>query len=64
MAGAAFFFMILSIFYYEYVDPKEFENVEDGDEKSSKKSIKDEDVDSGVDEEKNEEKTNSVTTDF
>ena len=64
MAGAAFLFMLLSIFYYEYVDPEEFENVEDDNEKSSKKSIKEEDVDSGVDEDKNEEKTDSVTTDF
>jgi len=63
MAGAAFLFMLLSIFYYEYVDPEEFENVDDN-EKSSKKSIKEEEVDSGVDEEKNEEKTDSVTTDF
>ena len=64
MAGAAFLFMLLSIFYYEYVDPEEFENVEDDNEKSSKKSIKEEDVDSGVDEDKNEEKTDSITTDF
>ena len=64
MAGAAFLFMLLSIFYYEYVDPEEFENVEDDNEKSSQKSIKEEDVDSGVDEEKTEEKTNSETTDF
>ena len=62
MAGAAFLFMLLSIFYYEYVDPEEFENVEDDNEKQ--KSIKEEDVDSGVDDEKNEEKTDSVTTDF
>ena len=41
MAGAAFLFMLLSIFYYEYVDPEEFENVDDN-EKSSKKSIKEE----------------------
>ena len=64
MAGAAFLFMLLSIFYYEYVDPEEFENAEDDNEKSSQKSIKEEDVDSGVDEEKTEEKTNSETTDF
>ena len=63
MAGAAILFMILSIFYYEYVDPKEFETVEDGDEKS-KKSIKSEDEDSGVEEEKDERKTNLETTDF
>ena len=64
MAGAAFLFMLLSTFYYEYVDPKEFKNAEDDNEKSSQKSIKEEDVDSGVDEEKTEEKTNSETTDF
>ena len=64
MAGAAFLFMLLSIFYYEYVDPEEFENAEDDNEKSSQKSIKEEDVDSGVDEEKTEEKNNSETTDF
>jgi len=64
MAGAAFLFMLLSIFYYEYVDPEEFENAEDDNEKSSQKSIKEEDVDSGVDEEKTDEKNNSETTDF
>ena len=62
MAGAAILFMILSIFYYEYVDPEEFTKVEDNDEKTSKQSVKDEDEDSGVDE--TEEKTNSETTDF
>ena len=38
MLGTSLIFVALSIFYYDYVDPAEFENSADEDEKSKKSS--------------------------